>query len=78
MKTKTIEGIKFYNAEIWVKDELKTIFTMTKNEMEYILPIVKKEYLHHYHYGDRRTAKKVQTVVKRLRIAIDNYDILSN
>lgn len=78
MKTKTINGIKFQNSEMWVKGELKTIFTMTKDEMDYMLPRVTAEYWEHRQTGDGRTARAVATVCKRLIVAIKNHDILSN
>ena len=78
MKTKTIKGIKFHNTEIWVKDELKTIFTMTKKEIEYILPRLKTEYWEHKKFGDGRTARGLKTIIKSLKTTLSNYEILNN
>lgn len=75
-KTKTINGIKFEDDGMFVRGEWKTIFEMTKEELEYMLPRIIEERSRHRQYGDGRTARWVQFTIRRMRKVIDNYELL--
>ena len=77
MKTKTINGVKFYNDHMFINKEWKGIFEMTKEELENILPLLRKEVAIARDLGDNRKANCDITTIKRVKLALENFDILS-